>query len=920
MGILGRRHGQAIGRAARARLGARASAGAAMALAVGLAVGPIGSAAASTRTSPAHLAGGHVPHLAPLRAVAPQPAADSLAHGVVPPRTQKPHGAAAKVFTVTTLADSPLASASLKTCTDLASGQCSLRAAIMAANNLGSAVEIKLGSHTYTLTDNSDGALLDTNPGGTTIVGVATHGTIISGPGAFTNSVFVVIDNSKGDSASLTLENLTVSGGTGTDGGAIQVEDYNAALVLDGVNVTHGAATYGGGIYCDDASMWLTNSFVSGNTAVDEGGGIYSYWCNAYLTRTNVNADTVTTGTKTMYGGGLYGEYGGVHLLDCMVSNDSVGSLTVPGEGGGLMGYYATFTLVGTTVSRDTANDDGEGGGADLYYGGLIATGSTFSNDRALGSTAIGGGIDLNYASYLELHNSKVEQNSTTSTSEYDAGGGIYVYGYEDPTTLLIDANSVISGNKTGAINLYDYYGGSDLEISNSTIQGNTNSLAGSAGINVYNEYGGTTIKLSNVKMLSNTDAGQYSAGAMYLYAYYGGITATVTNSLFKGNVGSGKYSSGAIQMYPTYGGTTLDMTGSQVLDNRAPDLGYGGGIGTYSDYSQSQLNLSHDTIEGNVAGSANAALAGEGGGIYAYDYGFVNLLDSTVAHNSALGAGATSGLGGGIYNQSYLGGTYTGDTITANKATGPASQGGGIYDDPWYGASRLIQSTVSDNTAISGAGLYLYYYSFEVDSSTIMDNVAGLPGAQGQGGGLYSYEAQVRVLNSTITGNRAVTGAGHVGEGGGIYSYDGNVDNYFTTIVGNVAPSGAAYYGTDSGSGSLRDSIVALNHPALSAKGDDDCHATAKADYLVSLGGNVLAQANCLDKATPSDVVTAKPMLAPLAANGGPTMTMALMTKSPAINAAPGDCLATDQRGVARPTSGHCDSGAFQLATKHKA
>ena len=51
-----------------------------------------------------------------------------------------------------------------------------------------------------------------------------------------------------------------------------------------------------------------------------------------------------------------------------------------------------------------------------------------------------------------------------------------------------------------------------------------------------------------------------------------------------------------------------------------------------------------------------------------------------------------------------------------------------------------------------------------------------------------------------------------------------------------------------------------------------------------------------------------------PLAENGGPTLTHALLAGSPAINA--GDdsaCPATDQRGVARPQGPHCDIGSVE-------
>ncbi len=91
----------------------------------------------------------------------------------------------------------------------------------------------------------------------------------------------------------------------------------------------------------------------------------------------------------------------------------------------------------------------------------------------------------------------------------------------------------------------------------------------------------------------------------------------------------------------------------------------------------------------------------------------------------------------------------------------------------------------------------------------------------------------------------------------------------------------------------------------------------------LISLGGNLDSDGTC-----PFEW-TADPLLGPLADNGGPTLTHALLPGSPAIDAvAPPDCgydddgdpntpdrpLLTDQRGVSRPQGAGCDIGAYEL------
>jgi hypothetical protein len=59
--------------------------------------------------------------------------------------------------------------------------------------------------------------------------------------------------------------------------------------------------------------------------------------------------------------------------------------------------------------------------------------------------------------------------------------------------------------------------------------------------------------------------------------------------------------------------------------------------------------------------------------------------------------------------------------------------------------------------------------------------------------------------------------------------------------------------------------------------------------------------------------------LLGPLANNGGPTQTHALLPGSPAIDMVLSGCPlpATDQRGITRPQGAVCDIGAYELEVK---
>lgn len=93
----------------------------------------------------------------------------------------------------------------------------------------------------------------------------------------------------------------------------------------------------------------------------------------------------------------------------------------------------------------------------------------------------------------------------------------------------------------------------------------------------------------------------------------------------------------------------------------------------------------------------------------------------------------------------------------------------------------------------------------------------------------------------------------------------------------------------------------------------------------FISQGHNLSSDDTCLGGSGDiKNTTTPLPGLGPLASNGGPTQTHALLPpSSPAINAVPlVDCkdvsgapVATDQRGVARPRppGGACDIGAYE-------
>ena len=237
-------------------------------------------------------------------------------------------------------------------------------------------------------------------------------------------------------------------------------------------------------------------------------------------------------------------------------------------------------------------------------------------------------------------------------------------------------------------------------------------------------------------------------------------------------------------------------------------------------------------------------------------------------------------------------------------------------------GALRLLRVAVSGNHADFGAGIFNYPFSFLTISDSVVNGNSGLEaaGIRFDSGGL--------VVNTTITGNTAVSRADRPGTESG---FGAGVDargatpstlNFVnSTIAGNSASKGGAGINVAQGyppfiigiplaqSVLLRNAIVAGNSTAA---GSANCNSLGIVRFR-SRGHNLASDGSCPFR-LPSDLPNTNPLLGPLANNGGPTNTLALLPGSPAINAAgSAGCPATDQRGVPRPP-GHCDIGAFQF------
>ena len=383
------------------------------------------------------------------------------------------------------------------------------------------------------------------------------------------------------------------------------------------------------------------------------------------------------------------------------------------------------------------------------------------------------------------------------------------------------------------------------------------------------------------------------------------------------------------------------------VANGWAP--GNGGGIYNAGTLRLDNLILSGNATPGGAGGAAgqSGGQGGSGGGIWNGGTCFVNRCSFSSNHTGAGGSGGYAeyspgsggggGDGGGIYNVSKMaltnctvsnnssggGGNGAGSSLFAGGG-GSGGRGAGVYSG---GSLVLIGCTLVNNRTGSGGN----------GGST----GTGMPangGPGGEGGGICATGPLV-LTNCTIWGNSCgnggVAGSGGMGtrppggaggSGGGICYYATQVVAVACTIVANSTGGGGSP-GGPSGSGGgvyagqsgplycFLDDIVALNSATNAGTGPDVYGAFS------SLGHNLIGATNDSSGFTASgDLAGSKtspldPRLAPLADNGGPTLTMALLPGSPAIDAG-GNLAAppTDQRGFPKPFGPAADIGAYEL------
>jgi hypothetical protein len=319
---------------------------------------------------------------------------------------------------------------------------------------------------------------------------------------------------------------------------------------------------------------------------------------------------------------------------------------------------------------------------------------------------------------------------------------------------------------------------------------------------------------------------------------------------------------------------------------NGDPQAGVISGItiaqGFEADLGAGINNMGILTLDGVVLEDNHVVAQGTGGGTNVASGGGIRSIYKLTIRNSTVRNNSVS------------------STVSGGMMTNSANAYGGGIDDSGSAATVIEKSTVSGNT-VSATATGSGASEFAQGGAVQVSNVA------------HSLD----IHGTTISGNAASTGSPGGAHVGGLYTDAGFTALNSTTIASNTAP--------DNANARLKNTA---SHSVLIADplgGGDNC-----ADD----GGNNDQGFNLEDGApNPSscgytsmfDLNVSNAGLAPLANNGGPTLTRALLPTSPAIDRGEaGPMESSDQRGATRPfdfsilgnTAGGdgSDIGAFEL------
>ena len=518
-----------------------------------------------------------------------------------------------------------------------------------------------------------------------------------------------IISNNSGrgiycfDNSSPLLDDVTISGNSGSDGGGIFCSD--SSPVLGNTIIINNLATENGGaIYCSNSQPSFSNVTISHNSALN-GGGIY-FEDNTIPIFSNENRCNIYLNSASQNGCDLF-------ETNCPTIDVIVDTFTViqPDEQFAYPLDNFTFDILNRKieqVSQDlfvspTGSDDNNGFSPDdplqTISCALLMILSVETNPHSIylangtySFSQTGESFPLNCKSYISL----IGENEESTILD---GEGIRqtLNCYED-SFFSIENLTII--NSSGAGIYCDNYSSPDIE--NVTISFNA-----AGGLRCYNN---SNPSLENVTINNN-------------------ILTSYNNTVNGAGIG-------CVSSSP-------DLSNVLIADNTAGNSTKGGGIACSNN---SNPVLDNVTISDNLANS-------KGGGIYCDDSNPI-LHNVMITDNSVISNNYQYEGGGGIYCDDSNP-ILQNVTITNNSVIGNANYafGGGIYcrdSGPIFQNVKFLENSATGD----GGALFL-----DNSDANLLNVLMGGNSSDNNGGAIYNTNSSLLVMNSTIIGNSAADG-----------------------------------------------------------------------------------------------------------------------------------------------------------------
>ncbi len=674
-----------------------------------------------------------------------------------------------------------------------------------------------------------------------------------------------------------TFSGLTISGGSASSGGAL-TNFGNTTVTND--ELTGNTAASGAAIANQSgAILTLLDSTLAGNTATQSGGGLDNAG-TASITNSTFTGNTASLGAAIFNTGTL-------QVVNATIAYNNA---TTAHGGGGLLASSGTASVYNTIIAQNTS---GTPSAPDDVHG-TISAGIGNLIDDAGSAGGLSDGVSGNFVGHAAGLAAGLGNNGgSTQTIALQAGSlaintaQALIAGVAVPTTDQRGALRNQPGSVTLLIDTGAYQVSSTYAVTTTT-DSNSN---------------GT---LRSAIAWANTNPESAASGPN-----------TILFEFSPGDPGfNASTSSWTIKLSPNLG--TLDLTNTAAPEliggpgENLLSISGGGAVGVFNIAPGVTATLENLTVTGGTAASG-AGILNQGnltvtdtnftanGSVY---YGGAIFNDGgTLTVNSSTFSGnlAQYGLGAAIDNDK----SGTVDVSLSTFTGGNAFEGGAI--DNRSGSLFVSDSTFANNHGIQGGAIY-NNASAAINGSTFSGNQAF------QGGAIANdLGGTMTLANSTLAGNHADQNGGGVNQVGVLLAVS-------STFAYNTVASGAgAGIDASAGTTTIYDTIVVSNTvgtgTTVTASDIAGSVDPASSNNMVGSGNGGLLTSNA------NLIGVTAPDLGPLASNGGPTETVAVLAGSPAIAAGAAsfattggvlDVPTTDQRGITRLV-GSIDIGAYQ-------